>query len=1294
MRHIQVFAAAAALFAGSLTAAFSQELPVQDNGMPDYPHYVDNLDVFEVGQTDGRAFYLPEKTISLNGKWKFRYCDNPASAPEGFFKVGYRDSGWDEIEVPSNWEMQGYGEPLFRNVTSPFPKRMPEAIEAQRLAQLDAMAARNPQMAEMMRSYLGLSDPDPFAVRVPATPMDLNPTGAYRRVFTIPSDWGGQEIFLRFEKVASASFVWVNGRLIGYNEGAQEPSEYDITPYVKVGKNTLAVLVLKYCDGYYLEGQDYWRLAGIFDDVEVLAAPKTRIWDWQAITDFDDSYTDSDFSLNVDVRSYGVAADGLTVGAVISRDGKEVARMRSGGFSVKDGRSDVSLAAKVERPLKWTSDTPALYNLEITLSDASGRQLDQVATRIGFKKTEIIDGVFYLNGVPIKVNAINSHMQSPSTGHTVDAELVKKDFALLKQFNFNAVRTSHYPPVNEYLDLADEWGLFIIDETGDEAHATEYVSDMPEFTEMYRERVRRMVLRDRNHPCVLFWSAGNESGEGDCIASVVEEGKKYDPTRYFMYGGNSAVHPAEDIIGPRYPTPLEHELQYGFNPADRRPSFMDEYLSVAGNGGGGMDDFWEEIYRHPSLMGGALWDFVSTGIDQPVRTLMDSSPYGTQVNIMGRAKLVAGKDGKGLDLGPQDQWVQVYRADNVEITGDKLTLTLDILPRERMKSGGYMLAKGSNQFGLRQRGADKIEFWIGTGRRQTLSAPLPADWEGNWHNVTATYDGSMMRILIDGEVAGEAAASGSIVNYPLSLCIGRDEEAHGQETDVYICDAVIDNVGVFADAVTPAEGFDKSKSRLWLDFESEADGGTFWSYGIGARTYGAIWPDRTPQPEMWQFKKSVQPLSFRLLDEDGGVVEVWNRSNFLNASHWKTTWTLMADGEALASGELSLDVPAMSRSCVEVPYSRPASLEAGKEYRIDISSVLRSDELWADAGFEVSWNQLELTGWKAPEVPSAVVSGSVEITEGEDFIEVSGADFTYSFDKATGALASMSVDGRQLLRSPLVANFWRAPLANELDSWNSRSVTSSVLNGYGSIGAPMAIASMYYSNGLDRVERTAVSVSGRLVGGKACIEVVETDGFGSGEMRRQDTYVFSQSRNGFTGRFTYMVDGDGTITLHHTLNPDGTMPEWFPRVGLTLTVDGSLENAEWYGRGPQANYPDRKSGYRIGVHGMAVSDMYEPYLIPQDFGLRTDNRWLRLTDGDGRGLEFSMDSPFNFNASHFTTENLTRAVYQYQLHAVEDITLNLDYADSGTGDTARGIYDAYRVYPAAWDRTVTIRPLR
>ena len=630
--------------------------------------YLENTSVFEVNQEEGHVPLVPYTSVdealrnirttaasflSLNGTWKFHFASTPEGTPDRFYEESFNDKKWDTIHVPSNWEMQGFGDPLFRNVETPFP-------------------------------------PNP-----PYIPKEYNPTGSYRRTFNIPVAWKDREVFLRMEKTQSASFVWINGKEVGYNEGGQEPAEYNITSYLKPGKNTIAVNVYKYSDGYYLEDQDYWRLAGIFDDVWLFATPMTHVFDWYATTDLDENYTDARLDLSVDVRNYSASAvNNFTVKAsLFDADRKPVNTMVSEKFSVEVGhKQTVTISEEIKNPAKWSAEYPNLYTLTFELINSSGITVEVISGRIGFKETEIRNQVFYLNGVPVKLNAINSHMQHPTLGHTMNEETIRKDLNLFKQFNINCVRTSHYPPVTRYLELADEYGIYVIDETGDESHATEYVSTLKEWEGMYRERARKMVLRDRNHPSVLFWSAGNESGEGDNICAVIDEGKKYDKTRYWMYGGNAFAQKCEEIIGPRYPQLYDLIANVYVVPdsIDPRPSFLDEYLAVTGNGGGALDDYWESFYNHPRSMGGAIWDFVSTGITEKIISLKDGSGNNVQVNVMGRAKLVQGLDGKGIDLNGHDQWVEVYRDETLEISGDQLTLSLKVFPRSLSSSAGTL----------------------------------------------------------------------------------------------------------------------------------------------------------------------------------------------------------------------------------------------------------------------------------------------------------------------------------------------------------------------------------------------------------------------------------------------------------------------------------------------------------------------------------------------------------------------------------------------------------------------------
>jgi beta-galactosidase len=656
---------------------------------------------------------------------------------------------------------------------------------------------------------------------------------------------------------------------------------------------------------------------------------------------------------------------------------------------------------------------------------------------------------------------------------------------------------------------------------------------------------------------------------------------------------------------------------------------------------------------------------------------------------MGNARLVEGRDGKGIDLNGHDQWVEVYRAENLDVTGELLSISMDIYPRSLISSSGALLTKGSYQFGLQQIGKTQLSFYICNGKKQVLTSPLPEDWENHWHHLLAVYNGETMKLYIDDTETASMEASGKIQNFPFPVNLGRDVQAHGQDADVYLCDAIFDNVGIFSRALMPGEA-DPEASLLWLGFEGEKDEGTFYSYGIGARTYGAIWPDRIPQPEMWQMKKSAQPVSFELLDPYNGLVEVWNRSNFTRISHWKTSWTLTEDELVLQSGSLDIDVAPWTRGRVTVPYTKP-EIVPGKEYRVNISTLLKTDEMWAKKGFEISWDQFELKEWNIPDVQGSRPAGEVTLTEDNGDYIISGRGFTYRFDRNSGSLRSMVIGGSEMLLSPLKLNVWRAPLANETDRWNGVSMRSNRWRE----GFDMTIATDYYSNGIQDLKYIPLEVRAIEDDGKVMVYVREMDlvDGGAKHFTRMDRYLSGRTLSGFENIYEYTVYGDGSISVNHTVMPQGSMPQMLPRIGLTLMLEDQYGHVEWYGRGPQENYPDRKSGYRLGIYRSTVLDMYEPYLIPQDYGLRTGNRWVRMTDENGKGLEFSMDESFNFNAYPYTTGNLTRALYTYQLKEADGITLNLDYNTTGVGGTARPVLDSYRVYPEAYSCRILIRPL-
>ena len=433
-------------------------------------------------------------------------------------------------------------------------------------------------------------------------------------------------------------------------------------------------------------------------------------------------------------------------------------------------------------------------------------------------------------------------------------------------------------------------------------------------------------------------------------------------------------------------------------------------------------------------------------------------------------------------------------------------------------------------------------------------------------------------------------------------------------------------------------------------------------------------------------KKTVQPLSFSMLDVEKGMVEVWNRNHFLPASHYDNTWQIECEGKVLASGTLDIQTPALQKEVVRVPYHL-TDIDSTKEYFLRISSKLKQDELWAKKGFEVSWDQLPLNKVSMASFPSSISNAKLNLLQTADGYTITGSDFTYHFNK-DGQLCSIVKGGKELLKSPLKLNVWRAPLANEQDQWNSwRALSRDMLSSvYG-----MQLATVYYHANLDHLTYTPLQVEAQMLDGNVYMRVRDFMQFGSPTMARQDSYIFGAQYNGYEENYLYVIHPDGSVTLTHELTPQGSMPMWLPRVGLTLTLDKSLQQVDYYGRGPQENYPDRKTGYAVGQYHNTVDGMYEPYLIPQDHGLRTDNREMKLYDAEGRGIGVTMNELFNFNVSNYSTENLTKAVYQYQLQKQDGVTLNLDYATSGVGCTARGIFPAYRALPTAYKRVINIK---
>ncbi|NPA38112.1 MAG: DUF4981 domain-containing protein [Chlorobi bacterium] len=539
----------------------------------------------------GKNAYL----ISLDGIWKFKWVRNPAEAPSDFYRPEYDVSEWDDIKVPGNWEIQGFGVPVYVNHPYEFAdKRTP--------------------VTEMKNG------PEP-----PNVPHDYNPVGSYRREFTVPDDWDGREIFIYLGSVKSAFFIWINGDYVGYSEGSKLPSEFDITKYVKPGqKNIIALKVYRWSDASYLECQDFWRISGIERSVYVFSQPKIRIRDYEVVSTLDDAYETGVLNLDVDLKNHLPVPNSVKVSYVLYHGDKEVKKGTVTGTMPKRTGGTFHFKTKVKNVKQWSAEYPNLYTLVISLKDNNGRVLEAITGKIGFRKIEIKHGQFFVNGMAVTLRGTNMQEHNPETGHAVTEELMMKDMRLMKQYNLNAVRLSHYPQPERWCELCDEYGIYVVDEANIESHGMGYgaasLAKNPDWEKAHVERMVRMVKRDKNHASVIIWSMGNEAGNGVNFYAGYKAIKEADatkrPVQYERVETDSRYALGwewnSDIIVPQYPSPAT--LEFMGNLLLDRPFIPSEYAHNMGNSTGNFMEYWYEIRKYPQLQGGFIWDWVDQGI--------------------------------------------------------------------------------------------------------------------------------------------------------------------------------------------------------------------------------------------------------------------------------------------------------------------------------------------------------------------------------------------------------------------------------------------------------------------------------------------------------------------------------------------------------------------------------------------------------------------------------------------------------------------------------------------------------
>ena len=606
IRKISIFT----FFMFCLTAYSQQKDPIKD-----YKYYIENEQVISENKEPAHASFTsftseenalknnPQYFKLLNDTWKFNWVKNPKDRPTTFMNPKADVSKWDDIKVPSNWEVEGFGVPIYVNHQYEFVDY--KAMIADDMELVDRIYPKNPGNV----------------------PDNYNPVGTYRRDFTIDKNWNDKELFLHIGAMKAGGFVWLNGDYIGYSQGSKLPSEFNITKAAKPGKNTIAFQIFRWTDGSYLECQDFFRISGIERDVFIYAQPKLRIQDFEVTSVLNKGYENGVFELTIDLKNHTSKNKNISISYEVSsdKDGKVISSEEKKVKINKSSDTSTTFEATIPNVKPWSAEHPNLYTLIIETKDSEGKTIEVTNRKIGFRSVEIKNGLLLVNGQRITLKGVNTQETDPETGHVMSEEMIMKDIKLWKENNINAVRLSHYPRARRFYELCDEYGLYVVDEANIESHGMYYgkysLAKNPSWENAHVDRMVRMVERDKNHPSVIIWSMGNEAGNGINFFKGYDAIKANDNTKrpvqyerpYKDYDGSLYdMDSNTDIIVPQYPSPARFE-EVGKSKTDR-PYIPSEYAHAMGNSTGNFQDYWDIIEQYDNLQGGFIWDWVDQSI--------------------------------------------------------------------------------------------------------------------------------------------------------------------------------------------------------------------------------------------------------------------------------------------------------------------------------------------------------------------------------------------------------------------------------------------------------------------------------------------------------------------------------------------------------------------------------------------------------------------------------------------------------------------------------------------------------
>ncbi|MBN2174246.1 MAG: DUF4981 domain-containing protein [Bacteroidales bacterium] len=1224
-----------------------------------FPAELEDPSMFNQNKLEPHSFFIPFENpkdalllhneespcyLSLNGTWKFQFVENPAKRPTDFMKPGYNASGWDDIPVPANWELLGYSYPIYVN-----------------------------------QPYEWTSDPQP-----PHVPHDYNPVGSYLRTFTVPDDWKDHRVIIHFGAVKSAFFVWINSSYAGYSQGSKTPAEWDITEFLKKGENTFALQVFRWSDGSYLECQDFWRISGIERDVFLYSVPKTHISDFFARASLDENFIDGIFDLDLDIAQTGNEKEKYSVDVeILDENRKPVLAFNDVPVVFKDKSEwKTTLSGTVPHPLQWTAETPNLYTLLISLKE-NDKSIEAITHKIGFRKSEIVNGQLLVNGRAVLLKGVNRHEHDPLTGHVVARESMLEDIRLMKENNINTVRTCHYPDDPYWYSLCDQYGLYVIDEANIESHGMGYgersLAKDPAWEAVHVDRVKRMVERDKNHPSIIIWSMGNEAGDGVNFTACYNWIKSNDLTRPVHYE-RAGQGPNTDIYCPMYAS-IDYIEKYAQKP-QKKPLILCEYAHAMGNSTGNLQDYWDVIEKYDQLQGGSIWDWVDQGLLKTDENGVEYFAYGG-------------------DFGPEDVPSDGNFCANGLVSADrtlhpglfevkKVYQNIDVLPLKPEKGQITLVNKYffrsldfvDMQWQLLANGKVELAGDIGspgihpqTKLNLTLPftsyKPVPGkEYFLNFRFMLNRDEGllkkghvvAMEQLALNSEWTTEPFLTDNFASLKVA-----ENETH--------IDVIAPNFRVSID-----RQMGHMASYTYYDEKIILNGPkpNFWraptdnDFGNGMDSRCAVWKQASYDP-------NVDQVSVEQVSKGEVIVTAMKKLEEVKATV-TNTYRILGNGDVEVKQELLPDPTPERKRDYFKPFEGSTGISFTKDEPLFLELPPIQDEMLDAFTLQIRLQADEFTRKNAVWENQTWSPGALhlEFRNGTLCFFLYGTDYIYfDFPFEPGKTYDVA----------LVYNYIDKNLTLFVDQKlvEEKNLSSAVA---------LSVDEVSYIGGYEGEDRFFL---GKLDNFKLWNRALEPAEIKGAKMMGPGLLVSLNFEELDGGRLQGMAGGIDAKILEREI----PMPE-LPRFGMLMKVPGKYEKLKWYGRGPHENYWDRKTSAFVDVYESTPREQYFPYIRPQENGYKTDTRWLALQDSTGKGLMIIGEPLVSFSALNFTMEDLDQGSKQNYRHAndlvpKDFISLHVDYKQTGVGgDDSWGArpHPKYTLQYGGYEYNYIIRPLR